>query len=192
MKNLFDSASLLLLDMASTFVFLIIFLVTKSMPAAVAAGMVFGAAQIGWYAVRKQPIDTMQWMSLFVVIVSGTAALLTHDPRFVMIKPSLIYVVIGVVMLRRGWINRYLPAIALELVGDVAIVFGYIWSGLMFVSAVVNIVLALKMDPVAWASVMSIYAIVSKAGLFGIQYATMRYIGGRRHRKAELAGAVAA
>ncbi len=50
----------------------------------------------------------MQWMSLFLVIASDEAALLTHDPRLVMVKPSLIYIAIGIVMLKPGWMNRYL------------------------------------------------------------------------------------
>jgi intracellular septation protein A len=186
MKDLVRSASLLLLDMASTFVFLIVFLATKNLPAAVIAGMVFGAAQIGVYLARKKPIDTMQWLSLFLVLASGTAALITRDARFVMIKPSLIYIIIGVVMMRRGWMNRYLPADALIMVADVAVVFGYVWAGLMFVSAALNIALALTMSPVAWASFMSAYAIVSKAALFAAQYVIMRYIGVRRYQRAEI------
>ena len=191
MKDLIRSASLLLLDMASTFVFLIAFLLTKNLPVAVIAGMVFGAGQISVYLARKKPIDTMQWMSLFLVLASGTAALITKDARFVMIKPSLIYIIIGVVMMRRGWMNRYLPADAVLWVSDVAVVFGYVWAGLMFGSAALNIVLALTMDPVAWASFMSAYAIVSKAALFLIQYATMRYIGGRREHHSRPAATAA-
>jgi len=191
MKNLFDAGKLLLLDMASTFFFLILYLVTKNIPLSVALGIALGFAQIGWQLSRKKPIDTMQWMSLFLVVASGSATLLTHDPRFVMIKPSLIYVVVGVVMLRPGWMNRYLPAIALEVVPDIAFVFGFVWSGLMFASAALNVILALKLSVVAWASFMSGWAIVSKLALFLIQYATMRFIGVRR-RRAELQAAAMA
>ena len=109
MKNLFDAGKLLLLDMASTFFFLVLYLLTKNITLAVVLGMALGTAQIGWQFARKKPIDTMQWMSLFLVVGSGAATLLTKDPRFVMVKPSLIYVVVGVVMLKPGWINRYLP-----------------------------------------------------------------------------------
>jgi intracellular septation protein len=52
----------------------------------------------------------------------------------------------------------------------------------VFVSAALNIIVALNLSVVAWASFMSIYAIVSKAVLFLISYVTMRYIGGRRRR----------
>lgn len=182
MKNLFEAGKLLLLDMASTFFFLVLFLLTHNVTLSVALGMALGIAQIGWQFVRKLPIDTMQWMSLFLVLGSGAATLLTHDPRFVMVKPSVIYLIVGVVMLKRGWMNRYLPPIAIEMVPDIAVIFGYVWSGLMFFSAVLNLIVALDFSVVTWSASMSIYAIISKAVLFLIQYATMRAIGVRRRR----------
>jgi intracellular septation protein len=182
MRNLFAAAKLLLLDMASTVFFLVVFLLTKNIPLAVVLGVALGVAQIGWEFVRKRPIDTMQWMSLFLVVGAGAATLLTNDPRFVMVKPSLIYLVVGVVMLKPGWMNRYLPPLAKELVPDIAFIFGFVWSGLMFFSAALNVIVALNFSVVTWASFMSIYGVVSKLGLFLIQYATMRTIGVRRRR----------
>ena len=191
MRNLFAAAKLLLLDMASTVFFLVVFLLTKNIPLSVALGVALGVAQIGWEFVRKRPIDTMQWMSLFLVVGAGTATLITNDPRFVMVKPSLIYLVVGVVMLKPGWMNRYLPPVAKELVPDLAFIFGFIWSGLMFFSAALNVIVALNFSVVTWASFMSVYGIVSKLGLFLIQYAVMRYIGIRRRRAVPSPAAVA-
>jgi intracellular septation protein A len=182
MKNLFEAGKLLLFDMASTFFFLILFLLTRNVPLSVILGMALGVAQIGWQFTRKKPIDTMQWMSLFLVLGSGAATLITNDPRFVMVKPSLIYIIVGVVMLKPGWMNRYLPPIAIEVVPDIGFMFGFVWSGLMFFSAALNMVVALNFSVVTWASFMSIYGIVSKAALFMIAFATMRYIGVRRRR----------
>jgi intracellular septation protein len=182
MKNLFEAGKLLLLDMASTFFFLVLFLLTHNVPLSVALGMALGVGQIGWQYARKLPIDTMQWMSLFLVLGSGAATLLTHDPRFVMIKPSVIYLIVGIVMLKPGWMNRYLPPVAIEIVPDIAVIFGYVWAGLMFFSAALNLLVALNFSVVTWSASMSIYAIVSKAVLFLIQYATMRTIGVRRRR----------
>ena len=182
MKNLFHAGRFLLLDMASTLFFLALYLWTDSIPLSAALGVALGIAQIGWQFVRKKPIETMEWLSLFLVVGSGAATLITNDPRFVLIKPSLIYVIVAVVMLKPGWMNRYLPPVAMEIVPDVAFIFGFVWSGLMFFSAALNAIVALNFSVVAWASVMSIYAIVSKLGLFLIQYATMRYIGVRRRR----------
>jgi intracellular septation protein len=183
MRGLFEAARLLLLDMASTFLFLVVFLLTGNIPLSVVLGMALGVAQIGWQFARKQPIDTMQWMSLFVVVGSGAATLITRDPRFVMVKPSLIYIVVGVVMLKPGWMNRYLPPVAIEKVPDIAVIFGFLWAALMFASAALNLFVALNFGVAAWSAFMSIYAVVSKVGLFLIQFATMRYIGIRRRNR---------
>jgi intracellular septation protein len=182
MRNLFEAAKLLLLDLASTLLFLVVFLLTHNIVLSVALGVAQGLAQIGWQFVRKKPIDTMEWMSLFLVLGSGAATLITSNPRFVMVKPSLIYIVVGVVMLKPGWMNRYMPPIARAVIPDVAVIFGFVWAGLMFVSAALNLVVALNYNVVAWSAFMSVYGIASKVSLFLIGYATMRYIGVRRWR----------
>jgi intracellular septation protein len=189
MKSLFDAGKLLLLDMASTFFFLVLYLLTGNVTLSVLLAMALGAAQIGWQIARRQPIDTMQWMSLFLVLGAGTVTLITDDPRFVMVKPSVIYVIVGIVMLKRGWINRYLPPVANEFVPDIAIIFGYAWAGLMFFSAALNLVVALNFSVVTWSASMSVYAIVSKAVLFLIGYVTMRTMTIRR-RNARMLPAV--
>jgi intracellular septation protein len=182
MKLLFESAKLLLLDLASTFLFLVLFLLTHNLPLSVGLGVALGVAQIGWQFIRGRAIEPMEWLSLFVVISSGAATLLTSDPRFVMIKPSVIYVVIGIVMLKPGWMNRYLPPIARELVPDIATIFGFAWAALMFGSAALNIVVAMNFDVADWAAFMGVFAIASKVALFLVGFVTMRTIGARRRR----------
>jgi intracellular septation protein len=183
MKNLFDAGKLLLLDLASTIFFLAVYLLTHNVPLSVALGIALGATQISWQLLRKKPIETMEWLSLFLVVASGVATLLTNNPRFVMFKPSLIYIVVGVVMLNPGWINRYLPPIAKAVVPDIAIVLGFLWAGLMFVSAALNAFVAVKFSLLTWATFMPIYGIVSKIVLFLIGFAALRYCARRRLQK---------
>jgi intracellular septation protein len=111
--------------------------------------------------------------------------LITDDPRFIMVKPSVIYVVVGVVMLKRGWMNRYLPPIAIETVPDIAVIVGYAWSGMMFFSAALNLIVALNVGVVTWSATMSIWGIVSKLVLFLIGYVIMRTVGVARYRRQE-------
>jgi intracellular septation protein A len=184
MQNLLRAAQLLVSDLASTIAFLIVLLATQDVMLAVAIGIGLGAAQIGWLLMRRKPIDTMQWLSIGLVVVSGVATMLTSDPRFVMMKPSVVYCVVGAFMLRPGWMNRYLPPIAIELVPDVVYAFGFIWAGLMFASAALNIVLAMLLDPLTWSASIAAWGIASKVVLFLVQYATMRAIAVRRRRAA--------
>jgi intracellular septation protein len=182
MRDFLNAAKLLFLDLASTILFLVLFLLTHNTILSVGFGMALGLAQIGTQFVRRKPIDTMEWLSLFLVITAGTATLLTNDPRFVLFKPSVIYVIVGIVMLKPGWMNRYLPDIAKAVVPDVAVVVGYVWAGLMFVSAAVNAFVALACSVVTWALVMPIFGIVSKVTVFLAGFAAMRLIGRRRVR----------
>ena len=182
MKNLFQASRVLLLDMASTLLFLAVYLLTGNILLAVAVGMALGVGQIAWELARKRPVEALQWLSLIIILVSGSATFFTNDPVFVMLKPSVVYVVVGIVMLRRGWMTRYLPPIAQATVPDLGITFGYVWAGLMFFSAALNIVLALMLEPATWAAVKSFWAIGSKLSLFGIQYAVMKSTGIRRAR----------
>jgi intracellular septation protein len=186
MRNLLEAGKLLLIDLAATLFFLVLYLLTHNVALSVILGMALGIAQIGWQLVRRMPIDTMQWLSLFLVLAAGTVTLITDDPRFVMIKPSVIYFIVGVVMLKRGWINRYLPPIAIELVPDIAVILGYAWSGVMFFSAALNLIVALNFSVLTWSVTMSIYGIGSKVVMFLIGYAVMRTIGRARHRRRQL------
>jgi intracellular septation protein A len=180
MKNFLRAARLLFLDLASTLLFLVVFLLTHNTVLAVIVGIAFGLAQIATQYVRRKPIETMEWLSLFLVVTAGSATLLTNDPRFVLFKPSVIYVIVGVVMLKPGWLNRYLPTIAKAVIPDVAVVVGYVWSGLMFVSAAVNAFVALTCSVATWAVVMPTFGLVSKVVVFLGGFAAMRFIARRR------------
>jgi intracellular septation protein A len=188
MRNLLQAGRVLAMDLASTILFLIVYLTTDDLIVAVALGMVLGVAQIGWQYMRRQPIGSLQLLSVVLILASGSATLLTQDATFIMLKPSIIYCIVGAVMLKRGWMNRYLPERAAPVV-DIATTFGYVWAGLMFASAALNIGLALSLDPKSWAAFMSAWGLFSKIGLFLIQYATMNAIG--RRRAAAAAGAPA-
>ena len=187
MKNLLQAGRVLASDLASTILFLVIYLATDNLYVAVGLGMALGVAQIGWALYRRQPIGSLQLLSVVLILVSGTATLFTRDPTFVMLKPSVIYCIVGLVMLRRGWMNRYLPERAAP-VADVATAFGYAWAGLMFGSAALNIALAMSLDAKMWAAVISAWGIASKIALFLVQYGVMNAIGKRRAAAAVTTG----
>jgi intracellular septation protein len=117
-----------------------------------------------------------------VVVAAGAATLLTKDPRFVLFNPSIFYVIVGIVMLKAGWMTRYMPAIARAVTSDVAVIVGFVWAGLMFVSAGVNAFVALACSVPTWAMVMPIFGIVSKVAVFLSGFAAIRFTTVRRIR----------
>lgn len=188
MKSLISAASTLLIDLASTILFFVVFSLTHDTALAAGLGLVLAMGQIGWNLLRQKPVDALQWISAVVVLASGSAAIVTDNPQFMMLKPSLIYLLVGWAMLKRGWMIRYLPPRALEFVPDLAVSFGYVWAGLMFFSAALNLVLALSLSVTQWGIAMSIWGAASKFALFFLQYGVMKTIGRRRsHARPALA-----
>ena len=170
-------------DLFSTLLFVALYAATHSVYWATGLAIAAGFAQIAYLKLRHASVDAMQWMSLGMVVVFGGASLLTHDPRFVMVKPTLIYAAIGAVMLRRGWTTRYTPPIALIWARDVVVYFGYVWAGLMFFTGAVNIALVANGDPEVWAWWIGVFPIASKLALGGFQYLITRAIVIERIRR---------
>jgi len=184
MRHAVLAARFLLADFASTLLFVALYALTHSFVLATLLAIVLGVGQILFDWSRRRPIDALQWLSLGLVVVMGGATLLTHDPRFVMIKPTIIYLAIAAVMLRPGWMNRYLPPIATDHAPELGTVFGYAWAGMMGLTALINLALVAHGDPKAWAWFVGVVPLASKAVLFLIQFSVFRVVVGRRVRGA--------
>ena len=172
----------LLADFFSTIVFLAVFLITDNILLATGVGIAGAVGQFVLSKVRGQKLDLMTYASVALVIVLGGATIYTNDPRFVLIKPSVFYAIVGVVMLKPGWLNRYLPDIVKQVTPDVATAVGYYWAALMFVSAAFNAYVALTRSLAEWAMVMPIYGIVSKLVVFTTGFLAIRVMTRRRVR----------
>lgn len=170
----------LLIDMAATFLFYGVLATTGNVALATVVGVAFGVGQVIVWKARRQPISAMQWASLALVLVMGGATLATNDARFILIKPTIVYAVIGAAMLQPGWMLRYMPPIALEKVPRNLIVGGgYVWAGLMFLSAILNLVVAFTLPAKDAALFMAIWSPASKLVLFAVHYSAFRYVGRR-------------
>jgi intracellular septation protein len=180
MKDFLEATKLLLIDLASTVLFLFLYLSTHDTILSASLGLALGIGQIGIRLLRRKPINAMEWLSLFLIVASGGASIMTRDPRFVLFKPTAFYAISGFAMLDRGWLNRYLPAIAKEVAADVGVIVGFVWAGLMFCSALVNAVVAMACSVPTWAIVMPLYGIVSKMLVFVCGFAAIRLAVGRR------------
>ena len=96
MKNLLQAGRVLAPDLASTILFLVVYLATDNLYRRRRArhGAGRGPDRLGAYR-RKQPIGSLQLLSVVLILASGTATLFTRDPTFVMLKPSVIYCIVG-------------------------------------------------------------------------------------------------
>jgi intracellular septation protein len=158
-------------DFLSTIVFLIVYFVSGELSLAIAVAMAVGIGQFLFLKRRGRTPDIMAWLSLVKVIALGGASLLTNDSRFIMAKPSVVHFAIGVVMLRRGWLARYMPEFVKQNVPESVLVgSGYAWAALMFALGLINLYVANRYSIDVWAWFISVYAVGAKVMAFLIQY----------------------
>src|SRR5215467_3580957 len=179
----------LLSDFLSAIVFLTIYGSTENLYLATGAAIAVSVVQFTVFRIRGRPVDAMQWLVLGMVVVLGSATLITQDSRFIMVKPSIIHFAVGAVMLRRGWMMRYLPPVVRDNIAEsVLVASGYAWAALMFALGALNIVIAMTLQFRVLAWFISIGAIGAKIVAFLLQYAVFRTMVRRKLREAAAEG----
>jgi intracellular septation protein A len=189
MNTLFHAARPILSDMLSTLLFAALFSLTDNIQVSTGCAVALGVGQVLYEKLRGRDVPGLQWASLGLVTVLGGATLLTGDPRFVMLKPTVIYLTIGVAMMRAGWMDRYIPPAAKAYLPARTVAFwGYAWAGLMVATAAANLVIAILLGRGAWLQFVAVFPLASKLMLFAAQYLTFRQIAVRNHRAEAPAG----
>ena len=164
-------------DFLSAICFFAVYTLTGSTAAAAAIAIAVGTAQFVRLKLARRAIEPMQWMSLGLVVVLGGATMLTQSPRFMMIKPTIVHFAVATVMLRRGWMLRYLPEIVLRNVPEPMIVAaGYAWAALLAALGLANLFIALRLDFTTWAWFISLGSVGAKLAAFALQYGIFRAI----------------
>ena len=171
-------------DFLSAIVFLTLYLTTGNVVLATSVAIAGAVAQVVYSRVKGQPLNFMTYASLALVIVLGSATLLTNDPRFVLAKPSIAHFTIGAIMLRRGWMLRYVPPIVSETIPEYVTIAGYAWAALMFALGAGTIAVASTGDLKLWALYVSVVLIGAKLTAFAVQYVAFRVLVTNRIRAA--------
>src|ERR1700742_2102968 len=173
MKNVFAR---LASDFFSTIVFLAVYLITDNVLLATGVAIAGAIAQVIHARIKGLQLGFMTYASLALVIVLGSATLLTDDPRFVLAKPSIAHFAIGAIMLKRGWMLRYVPPIVAETIPEYVTFAGYAWVVLMIALGAGTIAVALTGDMKLWAIYLSVFAIGAKIAAFAVQYVAFRLL----------------
>ena len=171
-------------DFLSAIIFLVIYLVTDNVVLATSVAVAGAIAQVVYARIKGKELNYMTYASLAVVIVLGSITLFTHDPRFMLAKPAIAHFAIGAIMLKRGWMLRYMPPIVVENAPEYVTGAGYAWAALMFVLGIGTIVVASTGDLKLWAFYISVVAGGAKVLAFAIQYVVLRLVVTSRVRAA--------
>lgn len=189
LRQLLQSARVVFGDLSGTLVFALLLALGVPVLIATAAGIVVAAGGVGLSIARRKPVGALQWLSLVLVLLSGAATLATSDPRYVMAKPSVIAAVVGLFMLRPGWLARYIPAETERYIADVTWLFGFAWAGLMFLTAALNLLVVLRY-PDHWLAFLATFPALSKLLLFTVHGGVSIVVARRRRENEQRAGAL--
>jgi len=190
MSNLLNALRPLAWDFLPTIAFAALTAMHVDVRVATAAAVGVGVAQVLIVRARKRPIALLQWVGLGLAVVFGALSMATADPRFVMAKPSIIYLIVAGVMMKPGWMRRYMPEIVREHADDLVVLWGFAWAAVMALTAVANAVIALRFAK-DWPLFIAVFPMWSKLSLFAVQYASMRMMVVRRVRALVSAGLLA-
>lgn len=142
----------LIFDVFSGLLFMVVLLLTKNIYAALTVALLAAVGQLIWSKLHQQKISTIQWLSVVLIIISAAAAIGSHNPRFIMMKPALLELCIAISMLRPNWIRRYLSENTIKhLPAAIILAVGYIYASVMLGLSLVNAVLALNASQKTWA-----------------------------------------
>src|SRR3981081_3199059 len=181
MKDVFAK---LATDFLSTIVFLALYFITGDVLLATGVAIAGALGQVTYARVKGQQLTFMTYASAALVVVLGSATLLTNDPRFVLAKPAIGHFAVGAVMLKRGWLLRYMPPIVTETIPEYVTFAGFAWAALMFVLGAGTVGVAMTGDMKLWAFYVSVVLVGAKFAAFAVQYVAFRLLIGSRIRAA--------
>lgn len=171
----------LLTDLLSAIVFLIAYAVSGDARIAAGTAVAIALTHSAYLLLAARRIEPLQWVSFGLALALGGATIVTQNPRFTMVKPSLVHFGVGAAMFRRGWMVGYITPVARQNVPESALVAaGYAWAALMAALGLVNLMIALYFDLVIWAWFILIGSVGAKLAAVALQYAVFRTIVRRR------------
>ena len=113
--------------------------------------------QIAWLYRKNGHVEPMQWVSLVIIVLFGGATLITQDETFIKWKPTILYWLMGgVLLVGHAFFNRnflrMLMGSQLNLPDPVWRKLMFSWAGFFVVMGVINLWIAYNFDTDTWVS----------------------------------------
>jgi len=146
----------LFLDFFPIVLFFIVFK-TYGIFAATAIAIAATVLQIAWMRYKNGRVDSMQWISLGVIVVFGGATLVTQDETFIKWKPSVLYWLmcstlwIGYIVFKRNFIQSLMAA-QIELPQEIWTRLLHAWAIFFMLMGFLNLWVAYNFDTDTWVS----------------------------------------
>ncbi|WP_253354090.1 septation protein A [Neisseria perflava] len=81
----------ILSDLLAVILFFATYTLTHNIITATAVAVVIGVLQAAFTYWKHKKLDTMQWVSLLLIVVLGGATIVLKDNRFIMWKPTVLF-----------------------------------------------------------------------------------------------------
>jgi intracellular septation protein len=97
-----------LFDLLPVIVFFLGYATGKTLPAyginqpiefATLLAIAVAVLQMAWVLLRRKKVDVLQWISFVLIIVAGGATLVSHNPKFILLKPTVLPIAMAIAML---------------------------------------------------------------------------------------------
>lgn len=113
--------------------------------------------QIGWVWLRHRKVEPMQWVSLAIISVFGSATLLLHDETFIKWKPTVLYWLFAVVLVGSvaGWRKNLIRAMMEKQVTLPQALWGRLnaaWAAFFAAMGVLNLYVAYQFSTDTWVN----------------------------------------
>ena len=113
--------------------------------------------QIGWLHFRHGKVETMQWVSLVIIVLFGGATLVFHDDTFIKWKPTVLYwvmggaLLIGQLVFKKNGIKSLMGA-QMSLPDAIWQRVNLSWVGFFALMGVLNLWVAFNFSTSAWVN----------------------------------------
>jgi intracellular septation protein len=122
---------------------------------ATAAAIVATIVQVAWSWLRHRKVDTMLWVTLAIMLVFGGATLISRDPTFIKLKPTVLYwlfaaILIGSQLFFRKNLIRALMEKQMALPDAIWLKLNASWTAFFAVMGVLNLYVAYSFSEATW------------------------------------------
>ncbi|WP_313704847.1 septation protein A [Massilia sp.] len=147
---------------------------------ATVVGIIATVLQVGYLLVRRRKVDTMLWVSFFVIVVFGGATIYFHDETFIKWKPTMLYWIfaaalfVSQVFLKNNLMKKVMQE-ALPLPDEIWPRVGFQWMAFLFFLGALNLVMAFvvfKGNTGAWVN-FKVFGMTAIFFLFSIGQAML-------------------
>ena len=144
----------LLFEFLPIFVFFVAYEI-KGIYVVTGAAMIVSVLQIIAVYFKTREIPLMQWVTLVLIIVLGSATLLLHNPIFIKWKPSIVDVAFALGFFLSQWIGKRpllerLIGNEVQLPSEIWRRLTMLWIAFFLVMAIINLIVVYNFSTTTW------------------------------------------